>query len=185
MIQATKIRPGMIIIFNDELHRVMKITHITQGNKRGKVQTDLRNLKSGIKIENRFRSEDSVEQAVLDCKEMEYLYQEGEAYHFMDTETYEQVQLSKDILGEGTCFLEPNIKIKVDLWDGNPIGIELPGEFVLEVLECDPPLRGATASASYKPAQLSNGLTVKVPPFINRGDKIKVDTSSLEYIERV
>lgn len=185
MIQATKIRPGMIIVFNGELHRVMKIDHITQGNKRGKVQTDLRNLKNGLKIDNRFRSDESVEKADLETREMEYLYHEGDTYYFMDSTTYEQTPLSQDLIGDGTVFLKENTKVAVDFWEGNPVGIELPGEFVLEVVDCDPPLRGATASASYKPATMSNGLTVKVPPFINRGDKIKVDTASLEYIERV
>lgn len=175
----------MIIVYEGDLCRVLKIIHITQGNKRGKIQAELRSLKSGLKIENRFRSEDSIENAVLEEKEMEYLYNDGEHYYFMDTTTYEQTQLSKDTLGDGTYFLKSNSKILVQLWDDKPVGLDLPPEFVLEVVETDPPMKGGTAAASYKPALMDNGLTIKVPPFINRGDKIKVDTSSLEYIGRV
>ncbi|MDO8461621.1 MAG: elongation factor P [Deltaproteobacteria bacterium] len=184
MIQATQVRPGMIIVHGGELYRVLKIVHITQGNKRGKVQTELRNIKSGTKIENRFRSEDSIENATLEEKEMEYLYHEGDRYTFMDTQNYEQIELDKDLLGDGTYFLKSNIKIMVQFWEENPVGIDLPPEFVLEVVETDPPIKGATAASSYKPALMDNGLTVKVPSFINRGDKIKIDTASLEYLER-
>lgn len=184
MIQATQIRVGMVIIHEGELYRVLKIDHITQGNKRGKVQTELRNIRTGTKTEYRFRSEDSVEKAVFTEKEMEYLYSEGESYIFMDSSNYEQIQLNKDEVGNAIHYLQPNTKVQVEFFDEKPIGIELPASMVLKVVTTDPPLKGATASGSAKPATLENGLTVKVPQFIEVGDQVRVDTSSNEYIER-
>lgn len=184
--QATKIRAGMNIIYNGDLYKVLKVAHITPGNKRGKVQTEIRNIKTGVKAENRFRSEDEVERAVFQTKEMEYLYNEQDnVYYFMDTETYEQFQMDKESLGDATYYLTPNAKVLMDMYEGSAVGVELPKTVDLKVTETDPPLRGATASSSYKPAMMSNGLTVKVPPFVKVGDLVRVDTESSEYVERV
>ena len=185
MISANQIRPGMIIIYNGDLHRVMNVHHLTPGNKRALVQAEMRNVKTGVKTENRFRSEDKVEKAVMEEYEMEFLYNSGEDYHFMNTESYEQTHLSAELIGNGTAFLQPNTKVKVLFWEGQPLGLDLPQNMNLKVTETDPPMKGATASSSYKPAKLENGVSTKVPPFINVGDMIKIDTTSLEYIERV
>lgn len=185
MIQATQIRVGMVIIHEGELYRVLKIDHITQGNKRGKVQTDLRNIRTGIKTEYRFRSEDTVEKAVFTEKEMEYLYNDGDAYHFMDSSNYEQIQLTKDSLGNAVFYLKPNTKVLVEFHEERPIGVELPSAMNLKIADTAPPMKGATAAGGAKPATLENGLTIKVPQFLQTGDVIKVDTSSNEYVERV
>ncbi len=182
--QATQIRVGMIILYDGELCQVLGTDHITQGNKRGKMQVDMRRLRDGIKLEYRFRSEDSVERAVLEEKEMEYLFQDGDGYHFMDTETYEQTQLSKQELGNAVHYLKANTKVKVKLYDEKPIGVELPNMMELTVTDTEPMMKGATAARGYKPATLDNGLAVKVPQFIQVGDKIRVDTTTNEYSER-
>ena len=185
MIAATQIRVGMVIIFEGDLYRVLKIDHITQGNKRGKVQTELRSVRTGLKAEHRFRSEDTVEKAVFNEKEMEYLYSEGDFYTFMDSINFEQIQLSKDELGNAINYLQPNTKVKVEFFDERPIGVELPPSMTLKIVDTQPPLKGATASGSAKPATLENGLTVKIPQFIEVGEMVRVDTSTNEYIERV
>lgn len=185
MIQATRIRVGMIIIFENEPHRVLSVMHITPGNKRGLVQTKLRNLKSGLQKENRFRSEDTVARPFLEKKEMEYLYREGETYHFMDSESYEQTTLDKEMLGEAINYLLPNTKIQVEIFEGKPIGLELPQTVDLKVVETEPTIKRQTASSSYKPAKLETGLAVQVPAFINVDDIIRVNTESGEYQERV
>lgn len=185
MIQATQIRVGMIILHAGELCRVLTIQHITQGNKRGKMQVDMRRLRDGIKLENRFRSEDSVERATLEEKEMEYLYREGATYHFMDTTTFEQTQMLQEALGNAIHYMQPNTKVMVDFYEEQPVGVEIPSLMIQTVVETDPTMKGATAARGYKPAKLDNGLTVKVPQFIQVGDKIKVDTNTNEYSERV
>lgn len=185
MIQATQLRAGMIIVHEGELYRVLNIDHITQGNKRGKVQTDLRNVRTGIKTEYRFRSEDSVEKAVLSEKDMEYLYSEGDHFFFMDSQNYEQIQLNRDDLGNAVHYLQPNTKVLVEFHDERAIGVEIPSTMDLEVTDTAPPMKGATASGGAKHAVLENGLTVKVPQFVQTGDKVRVDTSTNEYLERV
>lgn len=185
MLQATQLRPGMIIVHEGDLYRVLRIDHITQGNKRGKVQTELRSLKTGTKIEYRFRSEDSVEKAVLSEKEMEYLYQEGDFYYFMDVENYEQTHLNRDDLGNAVYYLQPNTKVLVEFHEERPIGVELPSTMDLKVADTQPAMKGATASGGAKPATLENGLTVKVPQFVQTGDTVRVDTATNEYLERV
>jgi elongation factor P len=184
MIPATQIKKGMVIIHNGELHQVVSFHHVTPGNWRGMVQTKLRNLKTGSIIENRFRSEDRIDRATLEQHEMEYLYQDGDQFCFMNTETYEQVFLNKDTLEETLPFLKPNTKIAVDFYEGQAINIDLPMTVVLEVVETEPGIKGATATRTTKPATLETGLVVQVPVFIDRGDVIRVDTSDKKYIER-
>jgi elongation factor P len=175
----------MIVVHEGDLYRVLNIAHITQGNKRGKVQTELRSLRTGTKIEYRFRSEDSVEKAVLTEKEMEYLYQEGDFYYFMDVVNYEQTHLNRDDLGNAIYYLQPNTKVLVEFYEERPIGVELPGTMDLKVADTQPAMKGATASGGAKPATLENGLTVKVPQFVQTGDVVRVDTATNEYLERV
>ena len=184
MITATQIRSGILIIHNGQLHRVHEVAHKTPGNLRGFVQVKMRNVKSGAMNEHRFGSTDRVEKASLDEREMEYLYSDAAGHHFMDNQTYDQVTLSDEVIGEQMAYLLPNTVIRVDLFEGNPVGIELPNTVTLKVVETQPGLKGATASASYKPAKLETGLQVMVPQFIEAGTRIKIDTRDNAYLER-
>jgi elongation factor P len=184
-IPATQMRPGMIIKHNNELHTVFTVEHRTPGNLRAFIQAKLRNLRTGAMFEHRFRSADAVDRVMVDETEMEFLYSDGDDFHFMNTESYEQVGISRDILGGAVDYLTPNIKLKVEFYEGRPIGIELPQTVDLEVVETEPGLKSATASSVQKPAKTETGLVVQVPPFINAGEKIRVDTAEGVYLERV
>ncbi|HEY3121964.1 MAG TPA: elongation factor P [Vicinamibacteria bacterium] len=184
MIQATQLKRGMCIKHNNDLYRIVATQHITPGNWRGMVQAKIRNLKTGAISEHRFRSEDRVERAILDDAEMEYLYRDGDMYHFMNGETYEQVGLSEEVLGDAVPYLIPNIKLKVEMYEGRAVGIELPLTVELKVVETEPAIKGATVSNQNKPAKMETGLIVNVPPFIAEGDLIRIDTASGAYIER-
>ena len=173
MIAATQLRPGMVIKFNNELYSVFKMEHRTPGN-----------LRSGSMIEHRFSSEDRVEKAVLDEQEMEYLYDDGEYFYFMNTETFEQMHLMKDLLGDATQYLIPQLKVVVEFYEGKPMSVELPATVDLTVVETEPGLKGASVSNVTKPAKLETGLVVQVPPFITEGEKIRVNTSEGTYQER-
>ncbi len=181
---ATQLRPGNVIKHDGDLYSIHQVTHRTPGNLRAFVQAKMRNLRTGAMIEHRFRSEDRVEQAIVDEQEMEYLYRDGDDYYFMDTEDYEQIHLSKDTLGDAAMYLIPNIQIKIEMYEGRPVGIELPITVDLLVTETEPGLKSATVSNVTKPATLETGLVVQVPPFINAGEKIRVDTAEGKYIER-
>jgi elongation factor P len=184
MISATQLRPGMVIKFNNELHSIFTYTHRTPGNLRGFVQVKMRNLRSGSMFEHRFASEDRVERAVLEEHEMEFLYADGEDYHFMNTENYEQMHLRKDLLGDGTDFLIPNLKVSVQFYEGRPISVELPATVEMKVMETEPGIKGASVSNVGKPAKMETGLVVTVPPFINEGEVIRVSTADGSYLER-
>ncbi len=174
----------MVIKFNNQLYSVFKMEHRTPGNLRGFVQVKMRSLATGTMIEHRFSSEDRVERAALDEQEMEYLYDDGEYYYFMNTETFEQMHLMKDLLGDAVNFLIPQLKVAVEFYEGKPISVELPPSVVLTVMETEPGLKGATVSNVTKPAKMETGLVVQVPPFINEGEKIRVSTSESTYLER-
>jgi elongation factor P len=183
-ISATQLRAGMVIVYNGELYRVMHVLHVTPGNWRGMVQTKMRSLRSGNSTENRFRSEDKVERVTLEQHQMEYLYSDGADYHFMNVENYEQIALTAEDLGDAASYLIPNSRITVELHDGKPIGVELPKTMDLKVTETAPGLKGATATNQLKPATLETGLVVQVPPFIDSGELIRVDTATGEYVSR-
>jgi elongation factor P len=184
MISATQLRPGMVVKFNNELYSVFSMTHRTPGNLRGFVQARMRSLKSGTMIEHRFSSEDKVEKALLEQHEMEYLYDDGEYYYFMNSETYEQMHLMKDLLGDATNYLIPQLKVTVEFYEGKPLGVELPATVDMTVVETEPGLKGATVSNVTKPAKTETGLVVQVPPFITEGERIRVNTSEGTYQER-
>jgi elongation factor P len=184
MIQSTQMRPGMVIKFNNELFSVFKMEHRTPGNLRGFVQVKMRKLSSGSMMEHRFSSEDKVERASLEQHEMEYLYDDGEYFYFMNTETFEQMHLMKDLLGDATNFLIRNLKVNVEFYEGKPMSVELPPSVDLTVVETEPGMKGATVSNVTKPAKLETGLVVQVPPFITEGEKIRVSTSESAYLER-
>src|SRR5678816_4342193 len=171
LIQATQLRPGMIIIHESQLYRVFAVHHLTPGNKRGFMQTKMKNLKSGVGTEYKFRSEDRVEQATLETRQMQYLYAEGDLHTFMDLENYEQITLAKADIGDLLSFLLPNSIVGIEFHEGRPVGINPPSTVDLEVIDTEPSMKGATASASYKPAKLETGVTVQVPPFVQVGDK--------------
>jgi elongation factor P len=184
MISSTQLRPGMIVKFNNELYSVFSMTHRTPGNLRGFVQARMRSLRTGTMMEHRFSSEDKVEKAIMDEQEMEYLYDDGEYYYFMNTETFEQMHLMKDLLGEAVQYLIPQLKVKVEFYEGKAMGVELPATVDLTVVETEPGLKGASVSNVTKPAKMETGLVVQVPPFIVEGEKIRVNTSEGTYQER-
>ena len=184
MIASTQLRPGMVVKFNNELHSVFSMVHRTPGNLRGFVQAKMRNLRSGSMIEHRFSSEDKVERISLDEHEMEYLYDDGEYYYFMNIETFEQMHFTKEILGDGVLYLIPNLKVNVEFYEGKPISVELPPSVEMTVTETEPGLKGATVSNVTKPAKMETDLVVQVPPFINQGEKIRVSTADGGYLER-
>jgi elongation factor P len=183
-IPATQLRPGMIIKHNNDLHSVFSVEHRTPGNLRAFIQAKLRNLRTGAMFEHRFRSPDPIEKIVVDEIDMEFLYSDGDDFYFMNTESYEQTHLKRDTLGDAVEFLTPNLQIKVEFYDNKPVGIELPQTVELTVVETEPGLKSATASSVTKPAKLETGLVVQVPPFINEGEKIRVDTAEGAYLSR-
>jgi elongation factor P len=184
MIPATQLRPGMVIKFNNELYTVFKMEHRTPGNLRGFVQAKMRSIRSGTMTEHRFSSEDKVERAALEEHEMEYLYDDGEYYYFMNTENFEQMHLTRDTLGDGVDYLVPQLKVNIEFYEGKPISVELPATVDLKVVETEPGMKGASVSNVTKAAKLETGLVVQVPPFINEGEKIRVNTSEGTYQER-
>jgi elongation factor P len=184
MISSTQMRPGMVIKFNNDLFSVFSVAHRTPGNLRGFVQAKMRNLRSGTMIEHRFSSEDKVERAIMDEVEMEFLYDDGDNYYFMNTENYEQTHLSKDLLGDATSYLIPQLKVKVEFYEGKAISVELPATIDMTVVETEPGMKGASVSNVTKPAKMETGLVVQVPPFIKEGEKIRVNTSEGAYLER-
>jgi len=183
-IPATQMRPGMVIKHNNELHAVFSVEHRTPGNLRAFIQAKLRNLRTGAMFEHRFRSGDPIDRIIVDEIPMEYLYNDGDTYVFMNIETYEQTELNRDTLGDAVEYLIPNLKIRVEFYDGKPVGIELPQTVELTVIETEPGLKSATASSVTKPAKTETGLVVQVPPFINEGEKIRVDTAEGAYLSR-
>ncbi len=174
----------MVIKFNNELFSVFSMAHRTPGNLRGFVQVKMRNFRTGSMMEHRFSSEDKVEKAMLDEQEMEYLYDDGEYYYFMNTESFEQMHLTKDILGDAVNFLIPQLKVNVEFYEGKAVSVELPASVTMTVVETEPGMKGASVSNVTKAAKLETGLVVQVPPFVNEGEKIRVSTSESEYLER-
>ena len=177
-------RPGMVIKHNNELHAVFSVEHRTPGNLRAFIQAKLRNLRTGAMFEHRFRSPDPIDRVIVDEIPMEYLYADGDDYYFMNTENFEQTHLRRDSLGDAVEYLTPNLQIKVEFYDGKAVGIELPQTVDLKVVETEPGLKSATASSVTKPAKTETGLVVYVPPFINEGEVIRVDTAEGAYLSR-
>ena len=182
-IPATQMRPGMIIKFRDDLHLVFSVEHRTPGNLRAFIQAKLKNVRTGAAFTERFRSPDPVERVYVDEIKMEYLYNDGDEYYFMD-DKYEQTMLTRDTLGDAVDYLTPNLSISVSFHDGKAVGIELPTAVEMTVVETEPGIKSATASSVTKPAKTETGLVVQVPPFINEGEKIRVDTAEGAYMSR-
>ena len=175
----------MLIKFENELFRILELYHLTPGNKRAHIQVRMRNIRTNTLNDHKFRAEEDVERATLDEREMQYLYNDGDLYYFMDTSNYEQIHISAEALGDSKDYLMPDMTIRVELYEEAPVGIELPPTVDLAVKETVPGIKGATASAQIKPATLETGLVVQVPSFINEGDKIRVNTETGEYQGRV
>lgn len=184
LVAATQLRVGNVVMHNNDLHRIMELTHVTPGNWRGFVRTKLRNLRSGLQTEHRFRSEDKVDRVTLEQVEMEYLYQVGDDFFFMNSENYDQLSLTKDALGDSVSYLIPNLKIKVDYYEDQPVGISLPKTVDLQITDTPPGMKTATVTNELKPATTETGLVVRVPAFIDVGETIRVDTETGEYVSR-
>ena len=184
MTSSTQLRPGMVIKFEGELYSIFSVNHRTPGNLRGFVQTKMRSLRSGSMTEHRFSSEDRVERAVFEQHEMEYMYDDGEFFYFMNIENYEQLHLTKDLLGDAVLYLIPQLKLSVEFHEGKPISVELPQQVAMKIVETEPSLKGATVSNVTKPAKMETGLVVQVPPFIAEGESILVNTADGSYQAR-
>src|SRR5579872_1360111 len=184
-VQATRLRKGNLIKLGNDLFRLLELHHLTPGNKRAHIQVRMRNIRTQTLMDEKFRAEEDVERASLDEREMQYLYNDGDMYYFMDTSNYEQIHISAEALGDSKDYLMPDMTIRVEFYDVEPVGIELPPTVDLTVKETVPGIKGATASAQIKPATLETGLVVNVPSFINEGDKIRVNTETGEYQGRV
>ena len=185
MIKATLLRAGMIIKHDGDLYSIYSVDHRTPGNKRAAMATKMRNLRNGSMIDHRFRAEEFLDKVTVDEIEFEYLYSDGEGHHFMNIENYEQLQLQNDIVGDTKDYLIPNTPGKIEYYDGKTIGVLIPDTMDLVVVETEPSIQKATASAVMKPAKLETGLVINVPPFVGTGDKVKVDTTERRYIQRV
>jgi elongation factor P len=177
-------KKGMLIRIGDDLFRVLELQHVTPGNLRGFVRVRFRNIRNGSLSDQKLRSEDFVERAILDERQMQYLYKDGDSYHFMDTESYEQLHIDAEALGESVNYLIPDATIAVEFYGSEPVGIELPVTVDLKVVDTVPGIKGATASNQIKPATTETGLVVNVPPFINPGDVIRISTDTGEYLSR-
>src|ERR1051325_2258066 len=169
-IQATRLKKGMLIKLGNDLFRVLDLQHFTPGNKRGFVQARMRNIRTGQQADNKFRAEDDVERAHLEERQMQYLYRDGDSFHFMDTNTYEQIHLDAEVLGDNASYILPEMVIAMEFYGEEPVGIELPIPVDLKVVDTTPGINRATASAQVKPATLDTGLVVNVPAHVNIGD---------------
>ena len=185
MINATQIRKGMVIKVEGEIYKVLESTHVTPGKGQALMQTKLRSLKNQTLLDYRFRSRDKVEQAFLENIEMEYLYRSGDENVFMNLENYEQIKLSSEIIGDGVNYLIPNVVFSVQMHEGRHVGIEPPLTINLKVVNTEPVLKGATQTATNKPAVLETGISITVPQFIKEGDIVRIDTRDDKYLERV
>jgi elongation factor P len=183
-LQATRLKKGMLIKVDQDLFRVIDLMHVTPGNLRGFVRVKMRNIRNGSLSDQKLRSEDVVERATLEEKQMQYLYKDGDDYYFMDTVTYDQIHISSEALGDSVNYLKAEMTISVEFYGEEPVGIELPQTVDLEVTDTVPGIKGATASNQIKPATCETGLVVNVPPFINTGDVIRVSTDTGEYLSR-
>ncbi|MEY4374240.1 MAG: hypothetical protein RL760_406 [Candidatus Eisenbacteria bacterium] len=185
MIVATDLRVGNLVIYNGKPHRVASMMHRTPGNLRGFVQAKLVNIETGSNQEIRFATDDKLERAVLDEHKLQFSYKAGDDFHFMNTESYEMVELSKDVLGENTGYLIEGMVISAQYFEGRVVGIDPPMFVELTVTETTPNIKGAAVQNTSKPAILETGLEIKVPPYIEEGDKVKLDTRTGAFVERV
>jgi elongation factor P len=183
-INGNEIRPGYVIEYQDTLWVAVKTMAVKPGKGPAYNQVELKNLIDGRKLNNRFGSDERVERARLEQKDFQFLFKQGDSLVFMDTDSYEQLELPEEFVGERAAFLQDGMTVTLEMHEERPIGIKLPDQVTLEVVEADPVVKGQTAASSYKPAKMENGLRVMVPPFITTGEKIIVDTNEVTYIRR-
>jgi elongation factor P len=183
-IKAIQIRKGNVLNYQGALSRVSEMMHVTPGKGQSLIQVTMKRLKDSVKNEVRFRPDEAVEKAALFTRNYQYLYRDGDSFVFMDQETFEQIHLGSDLIGEDAYFLLPSTIVQLLIYENSPVGVELPGVVELEIVETDPNLKGATVSSSYKPAKLETGLSIQIPPFIEKGEVIRVDTATGKYLER-
>jgi len=183
-IDGSAIRPGMVLEYNGKLVLVTNIKIGTPGNLRSFNQVEMKDVKTGNKSNYRFGSDEKVDRVQLDQKEFQYLYPEGEMLVFMDNESFEQIHMNKEMVGEALPFLQENMNVMIESYEGEPLSVALPETVIMEIVETEPVVKGQTASSSYKPAKLSNGVRVMVPPFIDAGTRVVVNTSDSSYVER-
>jgi elongation factor P len=183
-LSATQIRRGMVLVFENDPCRVVEFRHHTPGNLRAMVQAKLKNLRTGSNFEHRFRAADTIVKADMETHELEFMYQGGDSYHFMNIENYDQTEMDAEALGDAAPWMQPGMKILAEYYNGRPIGIELPNSLVLTIVDTAPVVRGATKNASSKPAKLDNGVTVNVPEFVETGTRIRVNPETGEYLDR-
>ncbi|HLA89767.1 MAG TPA: elongation factor P [Gemmatimonadaceae bacterium] len=181
---ATQIRRGMVIVFEGQPCRVVEFRHHTPGNLRAMIQTKMKNLRTGSSFEHRFRAADTIERASMETHELEFMYQGGDTYHFMNTENYDQLEMDAEMLGDNAQWMQPGMRIIAEYYDGRPIGIQLPQSLALEIVDTAPVMKTATKTASTKPAKLENGVTVNVPEFISTGERVRVNPNTGEYLDR-
>lgn len=183
--QGNELRKGNVILHEGKLWQCMEATHRTPGNLRAFVQAKMRNIKDGSQKEFRFASTEKLDQVDVFERKMQFLYADGDQYNFMDTENYEQIELTKEQIGDGSFYLQPDMVIGITFYEQTPISVKLPQTMIFEIVEADPEIKGATASASFKSAKLSNGMGIQVPQFVKVGDVVKINTETGEYQERV
>lgn len=183
-ISAFDIRVGNLIEHQGKLWRVLRKNHVKPGKGGAYVQVEMKSVGEGTKLNERFRSVDTVEKAYVEPRKMQYLYADGDSHFFMDNETFEQVTIPEEDISEQTGYLLPNTEVQINFHNNQPIGLELPANVVLEVVETEGVVKGQTAASSGKPAELETGLRITVPPFVSVGDRVKVNTETGEYVER-
>ena len=183
-IQGNAIRPGNVLEHKGGLWRAVKVQHTQPGKGGAYMQVELRNLRDGTKLNERFRASENVERARLDQRPYQYLFSDGERHTFMDNESFEQVEIDSETIGEAAVFLQEGMEVTVESFEGQTIGVELPDQVALEVSETEPVVKGQTAASSYKPALLENGVRSSVPPFIGVGDRVVVSTADGSYVRR-
>jgi len=181
---ATQIRRGMVLVFEGDPCRVVEFRHHTPGNLRAMVQAKLKNLRTGSNFEHRFRAADTIERAAMETHELEFMYQGGDTYHFMNVENYDQLEMDDEMLGDNAQWMQPGMRIVAEYYDGRPIGIQLPNALVFEIVDTAPVMKTATKTASTKPATLENGVTIQVPEFVATGEKVRVNPTTGEYLDR-
>jgi elongation factor P len=174
----------MVLVFNGEPCRVVEFRHHTPGNLRAMVQAKLKNIRTGASFDHRFRAADSIERAAMETHDLEFMYQGAGTYHFMNTENYDQVEMDDEALGDAAQWMQPGMKIQAEYYNGNPIGIQLPNSLNLEIVDTAPVMKTATKTASTKPAKLSNGVTINVPEFVAQGERVRVNPTTGEYMDR-
>ena len=184
-ILGNEIKPGMVIEHKDDLWSVLKTQHVKPGKGGAFNQVELKSVKKGTKLNERFRSSDSVERAILDDKKFNFLYEDENDCHFMNQVNFEQIQIKKSLLGEKNKLLKENMEVDVQFYEDQPLSVDLPTTVELKIETTDAAIKGQTASSSYKPAILENGINIMVPPFINSDDKIVLDTRTLEYVKKI